>query len=286
MAISIIDILERLSDPDITANEHSIKEELRRIWDYYKDNGRHSYSEISEYVIKKFSTPKDGEIIEVIAENIEYLIGWVHIKRGCKCDVPEHRCIEKEPPNFNCAEKYKPIDLDLYCSDYEQLYILLKKLLDHVKLEFVRTSEARIEREQYNLINTESKEELESLRSQIDYSQEVLWRLEESTKNQSLQVVSILGIFAAIVIAVFGGLNVINSISSAFLLGNITIYRTILVAAMCTLFVIWVIYALLGMVRWFRFRASPTWFSVVIFSVINVVCLAGIIFALIKQGGS
>lgn len=279
MANSIIAILDRLSNSDITDE----KEELEYIWDYYKDNGRHSYSEISQYVLSKFSTPKDGEIIEVIADNIEYLINWVGINRDCKCGCPEHKCMEKEPPGFKCEEKHKSEGSELYCSDYEQLYILLRKLLDHVRLEFIRTSEARNEREQYNLINKEAKGELEMLRSQIDYSQDALWRLEESTKNQSFQVVSILGIFAAIVIAVFGGLNVINSISSAFLQGDITIYRTILVVALCTLFVIWVIFTLLGMTRWFRFQASPTWYSIMIFFVITAICVIGIVWAL-KQG--
>lgn len=283
-------ILDKLSDFSMESDDALKADILKSLWEYYQKQGRHTYHEITEYILKNMNEEKDGEAIPVITENLKSLLVEMEAKFKCSDGITYYDCKKLSPPSFDCEEKHS-VDKRYQCHEYKRLYKSLFKLYDHIRLEFIRWSEVKKETDIIDSVN-------KSLQNQVKENNEQQKKIEEKyenitsgvedVKNQTksiyMQMVSILGIFAAIVIAVFGGLSVLNSISSAFLQGEITIYKTILVASMCALFVIWVIFTLLGMVRWFRFEALPTKFSVWSFAGINVVCLAGIIFALVRSG--
>ena len=291
MRLKITDILEQLSDLNYITDEESANQAAKTIFEYYSEAGRHNYNEISEYILHKFSTPSDSEAISIIADNIESLIAHIDKKMNCEADVTKYQCLYSDIEEQGCERVHIVAVLGHGCYELKKAYVQLNKLLDHVKLEFLRTSELRAERERINSTTEqlkselcEANEQMEYLSSNINETESKYWKLEENTRNIYLQVVSILEIFAAIVIAVFGGLNVINAITSAFIQGEITVYKTVLVSAMCALFVIWVIFTLLGLIRWFRFEASPAIYSIITFIAINVICIIAIIWAL-KQSG-
>lgn len=79
--------------------------------------------------------------------------------------------------------------------------------MEFIRLSEIRNENARIESELQSLEKTgESLKKMEvELRGAID-------KVKEDTRNIYLQMVSILGIFTAIVITVFGGLSVVSEI--------------------------------------------------------------------------
>ena len=284
--VTLSKILDRLSDIGIENNAQSRDELLDDFWAYYQAQGRHTYHEITEYILKNMNEEKEGEAILVIEENLNSLLEYLKERFSCTDEINPYDCRKYSPP-FICEEEQK-VDDHYGCFDYKKLYKALFKLYDHIQLEFVRWSKVKSETNTIKSANRILKNQIEKTNEQyreINREYTGIASEFEDIKNQThsiyMQMISILGIFAAIVIAVFGGLSVLNSISSAFLQGDITIYRTILVSSMCTLFVIWVIFSLLGMIRWFRFQASPTRFSIAGFIGINIVCLTGIIYSLL-----
>lgn len=282
----LTDLLNELVDTNLETDIEATSRIISSFWEYYKLHGRHNYHEVTEYILNNMKQVKDGEEVSVIAGNLKILIQRLEGKFECPESVMHYEC-KKYVDGFSCEGEHK-IDNSAYgCYEYKQLYRALLKLYDHIQLEFIRWSEIKNETTRFSATHRQLKGQLQETKQQQDMLEEQCWEnftqfdeVKEQTKSIYMQMVSILGIFAAIVIAVFGGLNVIGAISSAFLQGDITIYKTILVSSMCALFVVWIIFVLLGMVRWFRFESSPTKFSVVGFISINVICLTGIVYSL------
>lgn len=292
----LTNLLDELGNIKLEVDASSTHELICSFWEYYKSHGRQSYHEVTEYILKNMNRTKEGEKIPVIAENLKMLLGVLNAECQCPKDVTHYEC-KKYIESFSCEAEHEINGSEYNCDDYKQLYRYLLKLYDHIQLEFIRWSEVKKETSRLRIINDNIRRQLQETKKQqgeLEEQQAALERqqrgsfdefydIKEQIKSMYMQIISILGIFAAIVIAVFGGLNVINSISSAFLQGDITIYRTILVTSMCTLFVLWVIFTLLGMVRWFRFEAGPTIVSIIAFILINIVCLSGIVYSLIQS---
>lgn len=285
----LTDLLDELGNIKLEVDASSTHQLICSFWEYYKSHGRQSYHEVTEYILKNMDRTKEGEKIPVIAGNLKMLLGVLNAECQCPEDVTHYEC-KKYMDLFSCEAEHEISGSVYSCDDYKQLYRYLLKLYDHIQLEFIRWSEVKKETDRLSTTYRNLRKQLKETKDQQLELEEQHWstftqfdEVKEQTRSMYMQIISILGIFAAIVIAVFGGLNVINSISSAFLQGDITIYRTILVTSMCTLFVLWVIFTLLGMVRWFRFEASPTRVSIIAFILINIVCLLGIVYSLIQS---
>lgn len=288
----LVQILEALCKLDF---REDVTPTLNLIWKYYNRVKRHNYHIISQYIIKKYKKPRDEEIVAIISENLKTLINEVK-SQWEKCHHPDlkaYDCIAIDPPEYSCDGIITYEGEIGSCSDYKELYRFLLKLYDHIQMEIIRLSEIRNENERLIEINKTLEVQFEESQKRVNCVSKTfreisnkLEDVEERANNMYLQIISILGIFAAIVFAVFGGLNIINSISSAFLQGDITVYRTILVACMTMLFVFWIIVGLLSLARWTSAEEGPGKFSIVLCVGVSVMCLAGIIYALYQSAGT
>ena len=99
----------------------------------------------------------------------------------------------------------------------------IAKLYDHINIEIARVQEVEKHKEAENSLRIKIEEDKEAMRSMA----EELKEMEESLAKSRFDIVAILGIFSAIVIAFFGGFNYITAAISA--MNNSNIGTTILV---------------------------------------------------------
>lgn len=288
----IVQILDELCNVEF--DEKDIEKTLNAIWKYYNRVKRHNYHIVSQYIIKKYKKPKDEEIIAIISENLKMVIN--RVKKNwelCSCpDSKNYECVAIDPPEYSCQNIIEYEGEIKSCSDYKELYRFLLKLYDHIQLEIVRLSEIKQENEQLRRLNTNLRNKVTEAGNRFDYIERTFRKTErelesvkDDAKNMYLQVISILGIFAAIVFAVLGGLDVVGAITSAFVGGTITVYRAVLVASMCTLFVFWIVFGLMSLARWTNSGEGPGWLPITVFSIVTAICLIGIAYSLAHCGG-
>lgn len=284
--LRISDLLDYLSDIELETNTDNYDRLKEQFVAYYESNGRHKYHEIASYILKASRKTKEGEKIQVVAYNLRAFCDYIksELPDGDKCLLSDcNECSSRD----KCGTSSEILKTKVLLKSLEKLY-------DHIQLEYMRWTEInqqniKLERKNKELIRRaeQLKEQQNVLTDQqdeiignYDYMNLEFEKVKDQMSSIYIQFISILGIFAAIVIAVFGGMNVMASITTAFSHGAIDLYRTILVSSMVTLFVIWVIFTLLGMVRWFKFKALPTKFTIFMFVFINIVCIGGIIWSL------
>lgn len=103
---------------------------------------------------------------------------------------------------------------------YRDLYGSLRKLFDHLNLEIARlnyylNNESAIEK---------AKQDVEVLKSQTERAEENLRDVSNKTKSLQSEMIAVLSIFSAIVIAFFGDVNFIASAISS--LSDVHIYKS------------------------------------------------------------
>lgn len=160
---------------------------------------------------------------------------------------------------------------------FNALYLPLLKLMDHINLELARLTVFNIDERRLTAIDrdfTENKEQLkhsqeqisraqeqlenvirvmgeertsqESVRIELDKSAKLLEEANKQAENLQTQLVSVLSIFAAIVIAFSGGMSFLgNAISS---IQNVIIYRSVLICLLCGLVLFNLVFLLLYIV--------------------------------------
>lgn len=178
--IDLKDIIEKLAQKLLQTEEEK-KEFLSKLNNYYSRKGRHNYSLITSIVFKEVDDESD-EILELNLESIEELVEK-------ESDIG--RKINKLIDHIRLArEQKKYIDL--------QKDIALKRLLDiSIKL-------------------AKSNQQLDNINRQYCDLDEKVRNLEEIRNKIYTEFVAILGIFATIIFAAFGGLEILKNI-----LGNI-----------------------------------------------------------------
>lgn len=162
-------------DPDRTV------EELSEIY----DNGyRQMYSEIFPIISEIRSSGEYGGL-DFLTGNLEY--AREHVKE----------LIQKSSEEWSEDE-------EKVVSRCESLYGKILKLSDHVNLEVQRLQD-------YEGIRKESVETVSKLSQDIELAQKNLARARKKVRKMQTEVVVILGIFAAIVMAMSGGLSLMGS---------------------------------------------------------------------------
>lgn len=162
-------------DPDRTV------EELSEIY----DNGyRQMYSEIFPIISEIRSSGEYGGL-DFLTGNLEY--AREHVKELIQ-KSSEERSEDEEKVVSRC----------------ESLYGKILKLSDHVNLEVQRLQD-------YEGIRKESVETVSKLSQDIELAQKDLARARKKVRKMQTEVVVILGIFAAIVMAMSGGLSLMGS---------------------------------------------------------------------------
>ncbi|WP_283688852.1 hypothetical protein [Clostridium perfringens] len=195
---SMEEILEELISLD-ESKDFNYDDEIYRISEelilYYDNKGRHLYSEVSAFLYKF----KDEE------ENLEYI----------------YRNIKKVHNVFSESGN----------KDYA---INALKLEDHIRLELLRFENLKQAQEKNALeLSTKIDEEtikFEQATNTYKKNFSILMKSYETMRNNidglNSQIISVIGIFSAIVITFFGGINFLESVLNS--IGKVSKYRFVL----------------------------------------------------------
>lgn len=198
------EILTKLEDAQSIDTDQIIND----FFAYYKIHNRHKYHEITIYILNKFKKAEEGETIAVILYNLEEVMIAVSKKCLCNAQLGMSICLKEQPPSFKCTEAAKGNT----CSDYKRLYRNLNKLYDHISLEYARTSDireqgARVE----ELIKQNSAKQI-ILEDTVEEATDKIDELGEQARGLQKDYITILGIFASIVLAFTGGIAFSTSV--------------------------------------------------------------------------
>ncbi|MCX0356120.1 hypothetical protein LI064_16545, partial [Clostridium perfringens] len=201
----IFDILEKIKN--ININSKSYGEEINDISNslinYYNNRGRHLYSEVSAF------------LFEVKDEDYEYI--FENVKK-----------IHKNLLNYDCCNN----------SDYAEKVL---KLEDHIKLEWIRFERLKEVQEKNGIeLSNKIKEETRKFKEEADKFEvesknhkgkiknlnRAYKKMKDNIDGLNSQIISIIGIFSAIVITFFGGINFLESVLSS--IGEVSKYRFVL----------------------------------------------------------
>jgi len=199
---------------------------------FYLENHRHKYSKVARYINKK--AINDEQIISFLTVNIK------RMEEYCKKNssmVQEH---------INIAINEMQIE-DEYSTKFDNDILIenLEKLKDHINLEqqriiFSQEREGNIFSgllDNINSINEVARSDIESK------TEEVKRELKEAKQQLNSSVISILGIFCAVVMVFFGGLNVLGNILAT--MNNSSSIRVVFMAAIVGVIVFNIIFMLL-----------------------------------------
>ena len=275
---SIEDILEHLTC--ITMTDEIRNEIISSLCIYMRKSVRHNYHEITRYIMKKYSSANESETVYVILDNIDAILDFIKSVWNCtnKKPVAIRDCAVLDRDG-GCNEIIKNEGME--CYEWKKLYRFVIKLKDHIFLEFIRLSEirnenARMEEELKKLEDTgKSLEEMENeLRKSIDNTT-------KETKNIYLQMVSILGIFTAIVITVFGGISVVSGIVDGLSMATLEEKKNVIFSITTVItFVIDIVFILLVLIgnMWSNYRAPQLIKRLVIG--INIWCILTVLYTI------
>lgn len=208
-------LLEQLSNKvDITKFlEDSIK--------FYSVNSRHRYSELSKYINKK--SINDQSCFIYMLMNLDMILEYID---GNKEHIEE--LIEKTLQNTT------------YQIDYDKLKLNIKKLQDHIELEETRLITI-VEREKAvsKRMITELNKGILDAQKNLDNKTSDL----EGRMNNSF--ITILGIFSAIILAFFGGLNGLSNTFNFLNNNKVSSLKIVVVACLIGIILFNVIFMLL-----------------------------------------
>jgi len=279
---NIGDILDGLSMSDMSEEDRD--DIISSLYIYYRKSVRHNYHEITRYIIRKYSSVKEEETTNVILDNVDNILKYIKDNWECSNDdcYAIRDCVKLDSPASECKLFHNTDIHNMSCSEWKELYRFVIKLKDHIFLEVIRLSEIRnendkIEREMLKLHDTEKR--IGGMEGDLEKKVE---KVSKETKDVYIQMVSILGIFAAIVIAVFGGMNVIGSIVSGFTSINAAARLNVVFSSMLiSTFIVDVIYVLLAMINNAMDKKSPLLANIVVIGM-NIICVLVTIFALLN----
>lgn len=160
-----------------TTYDSEIRQISEKLIEYYKNEGRHRYSEVSAFVYN-----------EIKDDDYEYVY-----------------------KNLDSIYKY------ISNSEYKEYADKIIKLDDHIRLEEIRKNNNQSSQELIEIL-TEVSKKIKGLNDEYENQK-------QNIDGLNTQIVSIIGIFSAIVITFFGGINFINGILTC--MPNVSIYRLV-----------------------------------------------------------
>ncbi|MBX1885730.1 hypothetical protein [Campylobacter peloridis] len=187
---------------DKLENIQDLKKDIKN---FYDTNKRHRYSDITSHLFR-LHMKQDGKI-DNIRKNIQLLI-----------DKPDNT---------------------------KQLKDNLLKLQDHILLEIVRLNnirEIKQEIEKTSKEVQESKIEIEKTSKEVQESKIEIEKTSKEVQESKKSYITILGIFASIILSFVAGLNFSNSVLSN--IDKASIFRLVFVMSFIALFIGNILYAL------------------------------------------
>lgn len=210
------DLLAKITSLELQGkHKDSLKKIAEEIKEYYTNKGRHSYSEVSTFIYMSKE------------EDFEYMI-----------------------ENLAIIEKYYKANKE---NDYA---VKISKLIDHIQLELNR--EKHIKDEYYNKIISSISQADKSIKTYNDkivsefneqYTEiknrynDLLKQQQRKLDNLYGDIISVLGIFSAVVVAFFGGISVLGSALNN--ISAVSKYKLILIVIIVGFIVFNIIFMLL-----------------------------------------
>lgn len=197
---------------------------IKILTEFYLVNERHRYSKVAKYINE--NADEDEQITQFLLLNLDSLIRHIDKNKDL---------ISNEIDNIKFDTKYSESSFNV-----DKLIKNLEKLSDHIELENTRI--IRFERGQEKILSNNINKFNEIQRQSQDSMKQNAEKIEEKMGNT---VISILGIFSAIIIAFFGGLNVLGNIFTYIPNSSVSIYRLIFMSCLTGLIVFNIIFMLL-----------------------------------------
>lgn len=230
----LLHLLENLSN-GIISDEDVDKYVLELTGIYDISSFRHSYSELTTLVIKLYKR-QETDLVESLISNIRIILDEIK-KNG---------------------------------DENSEFYTSVYKLYDHINMESIRcafykeyesdvdetVAQIRYAREEVAKIKeaTECYSQLEDTNKRITRAMGKINHFSKENKNLQTQVISILGIFSAIVVAFFGGFSYFTSTFSN--LHNIAAPKAVVIASILGIVIYNTIYILLNFILYFVKRSE------------------------------
>lgn len=208
---ALIDILFDMSNVYLEDNSEEIERYASRMSSVYSDEYRQLYSEL--FPILMAISDGDADSLQPLTSNLVFLYRYVGSSK---------KWAEEDP----------------------ELFGHLLKLSDHVNLEMQRM----VERTEYNEKFDELYEELSELYESSAESERKLRKAVRKIKNLQLEVVSILAIFAAIVVAFSGGMSILGSALTG--MGQVDLQDLAFVVILCGIVLFNTVAFLMHVVFW------------------------------------
>lgn len=236
---SLLDSLQRIQD----GNDSQLNEWCDKLCIFYEDNDRHSYSEITEYILSC-----DG--------GIEYMERIIPVLSDMQCTL-----------QMNGNDVHKKV---LKLIDHIQLEILRLRYINQLVSESVRNEFVVLNNEQIGdlqqlqnstrsaLASLESKSEeitasivatqetQTAIQSSVDNLTQTAEDAKKKVQNAQNEIIAILGIFSSVVLAFVGGLTFSTSVLQN--ISNASIYKIIFISCGIALIMINIIYMLIRFV--------------------------------------
>lgn len=209
-------ILQMLTNSNLGKyDKKEYNEVIGALQEYYTNHARHRYSEITKYILELCKHTDDGEIVEVMLDNLGYIIETIEEQCTCGNELEVNSCRKLDPPRFGCSTSKMG---DCYFEE-KKLYRSLNKLHDHIYLEFLRIMDIRqhndtsmIELKDLSKKFQESEKRLADISTQAKRAEKDLRRTNRKVRDAQKEYITILGIFASIVLAFTGGIAFSTSV--------------------------------------------------------------------------
>ena len=208
---------------------------LERFWLYYRENQRHLYHEVTLFLVKKADLLEaaDNTNFDVFSEAV---LSMVEFAKNVQtyCSGKNKKECDDYNQNTCRARRGK-------CY-YSRLEKPLTKLYDHIQLEIVRINEIQKANSKLKKELNDADKRLEVFEEKAQELNEKLSRAEKKAKNAQKESITILSIFAAIVLAFLG--NMAFSTSVLQNLDQSSIFRISMALVLISLTFINIIYLL------------------------------------------
>ncbi|MFC7364556.1 MULTISPECIES: hypothetical protein [Bhargavaea] len=202
----LISIMRELSSEWIGNDETKVASFLSRFKDFYNFNERHQYSQITAFIYTGISDPER----DLLGENLQLVLEEAILEEALG-EISVAKQIGKIIDHINLAASQKTLIENL---SYNALELVERRA------ESLKTQEKKIQ-EQAKILDDEIKD------------------LKEKERSLVTQFVTILGIFASIIFAAFGGFqiisNTINHLSSDLRIGMLMIFSSMVMIGVVVL---------------------------------------------------
>lgn len=199
MEDGISEIIDKFSYEKFEWNNNAVLECIVDIGKHYQKNSRHKYYLISQYLrtVKNENSYQMNDSISYYLVNIRYTISFMEQQN----QITQNKLDE----DINIPKKLVDMEKISVCKIIEKL----NKLYDHISLEeerYVQNSE---------MINKSVLNESELLAQKLNNSIEAFSeKVVKIESNLNVNIITIIGIFSAIIFVFFGGLTGLATVAS------------------------------------------------------------------------